>query len=296
MSNIFQLNREQLKALLALCAIHAPSFAEAQAVAERVITELENSDTITNRLVRGMAQPEPIVAAFLAGTAKPETHDDFMLLANEALRQMDIINHHLRLINTPKHEPADAVSDVPSERVNMPDPENDGARIIGFRIREGDAAWGKYGLSEPLAWLEDFTARHARGVQADAVSDDDVVRAEDVYWKEKVVAKSSERMRDTLEDFAARHARGVPELSQMNDDLLAILGKPNFVCGPYAHLMKQARVIDIPAKSEVEQAHVLLWLLRHYLASGAAWADAAASDVEKWTAMLAAQPTKEADQ
>lgn len=43
-------------------------------------------------------------------------------------------------------------------RVNIPDPDNKGARIVGFRIREGDEAWGQFGLSEPLAWLERIAA------------------------------------------------------------------------------------------------------------------------------------------
>lgn len=37
--------------------------------------------------------------------------------------------------------------------VNIPDPNNPGARIVGIRIDETHEAWGSYGLSEPLSWL-----------------------------------------------------------------------------------------------------------------------------------------------
>ncbi|KAB0538083.1 hypothetical protein [Pseudochrobactrum saccharolyticum] len=49
-------------------------------------------------------------------------------------------------------EPAQG-EQLPQERVCIPDPHDSSARIVGFRIREGDAAWGEYGLSEPLFWL-----------------------------------------------------------------------------------------------------------------------------------------------
>ena len=47
--------------------------------------------------------------------------------------------------------------EFPTERVNMPEPGSD-ARIIGFRIREGDKQWGKSGLYEPMRWLNDVQA------------------------------------------------------------------------------------------------------------------------------------------
>lgn len=43
------------------------------------------------------------------------------------------------------------------QKVNIPDPSNPDARIVGFRIYEGDEAWGEHGLSEPLFWLEKIT-------------------------------------------------------------------------------------------------------------------------------------------
>lgn len=38
--------------------------------------------------------------------------------------------------------------------VNIPDPQNTGKRIVGYRFEQGGEVWGKYGLSEPLDWFE----------------------------------------------------------------------------------------------------------------------------------------------
>lgn len=37
--------------------------------------------------------------------------------------------------------------------VNVPDVNNKGCRIVGFRIPEGSEAYGEFGLSEPCAWF-----------------------------------------------------------------------------------------------------------------------------------------------
>lgn len=39
-------------------------------------------------------------------------------------------------------------------KVNIPDPNYPGDRIVGFRITKEDSAYGDYGLTEPLAWLD----------------------------------------------------------------------------------------------------------------------------------------------
>ena len=38
--------------------------------------------------------------------------------------------------------------------INISNPNEKGTRVVGFKIKEGDDAWGLYGLSEPLAWFE----------------------------------------------------------------------------------------------------------------------------------------------
>lgn len=38
--------------------------------------------------------------------------------------------------------------------VNILNPYDQGTRVVGFSIQEGDEAWGCAGLSESLAWFE----------------------------------------------------------------------------------------------------------------------------------------------
>lgn len=57
----------------------------------------------------------------------------------------------------PAPSPRAQALEFPTERVNMPEPDSD-ARIIGFRIREGDKQWGRHGLYEPMQWLNDVQA------------------------------------------------------------------------------------------------------------------------------------------
>lgn len=38
--------------------------------------------------------------------------------------------------------------------VNIASPTEQGTRVVGFKIQEGDEALGVYGLSEPLMWFQ----------------------------------------------------------------------------------------------------------------------------------------------
>ncbi|KKN33992.1 hypothetical protein LCGC14_0798050 [marine sediment metagenome] len=58
--------------------------------------------------------------------------------------------------------------------------------------------------------------------------------------------------------------------SEMTPELQDILGRPNFVCGPIAHIF-QAAGADIPRKAEAEQAFVLHWMIKLYLTHGDRW-------------------------
>lgn len=58
--------------------------------------------------------------------------------------------------------------------------------------------------------------------------------------------------------------------SEMTTELEHILGRPNFVCGPIAHIF-QAAGADIPRKAEAEQAFVLHWMVKLYLTHGDDW-------------------------
>lgn len=69
----------------------------------------------------------------------------------------------------------------PNERVNIPDPNNKDARIVGFRIREGDEAWGEHGFSEPLFWLSRVTSTDHQAAVAALVAERDKIKI-DLRW------------------------------------------------------------------------------------------------------------------
>jgi hypothetical protein len=75
---------------------------------------------------------------------------------------------------------------------------------------------------------------------------------------------------------------GWPE--RPTDDLIHILGRPNFTCGVLARALRLGAKWDIPQKAEAEQAAVLFWMLTHWLRCGEGWHDAAAVELDKWAA------------
>lgn len=42
---------------------------------------------------------------------------------------------------------------------NIPYAGDAGYRVVGFKIQEGDEAYGIYGLSEPVTWFNKFISR-----------------------------------------------------------------------------------------------------------------------------------------
>ncbi|WPR86362.1 hypothetical protein [Klebsiella aerogenes] len=79
------------------------------------------------------------------------------------------------------------------------------------------------------------------------------------------------------------------KLPPLNDDLISILGRPNFMCAHLAELLRKSGE-DIKRKSEHEQAAIIHWLLGIYLEHGDKWEDIAKSDIQaraagiKWEA------------
>lgn len=69
-------------------------------------------------------------------------------------------------------------------------------------------------------------------------------------------------------------------LPPLNDDLRAILGRPNFACARFANDLRGVG-FEIEHKAEHEQAAVLHYMLGFYLSHGASWADACANDMER---------------
>ncbi|MFY9995027.1 MAG: hypothetical protein WAK61_08550 [Leclercia sp.] len=76
-------------------------------------------------------------------------------------------------------------------------------------------------------------------------------------------------------------------LPPLNDDLIAILGRPNFTCSHLAELMRKSGD-DIRRKSEHEQAAVIHWFLGLYLEHGENWEGVAKADIQSRVAVATA--------
>ena len=57
---------------------------------------------------------------------------------------------------------------------------------------------------------------------------------------------------------------------ELTDELRFVMGRPNFWCGPLAHVF-QAAGYDIPKKAEAEQAFIIHWLVKLVLQHGSEW-------------------------
>lgn len=69
------------------------------------------------------------------------------------------------------------------------------------------------------------------------------------------------------------------KLPPLNDDLISILGRPNFMCAHLAELLRKSGT-DIKRKSEHEQAAIIHWFLGIYLEHGDKWEGIAKSDIQ----------------
>ncbi len=67
----------------------------------------------------------------------------------------------------------------------------------------------------------------------------------------------------------------IPDTPEVRD----ILGRPNFWCSPWANVLRRRGDV-IPCKAEEEQAAVIRFMLNHYLAHGARWAEAAEAEIQ----------------
>ncbi|CAB3717108.1 hypothetical protein CEY09_31615 [Achromobacter marplatensis] len=80
-----------------------------------------------------------------------------------------------------------------------------------------------------------------------------------------------QRQWEASSDYADLHAPAAGDaLPPLDDDLIEILGRPNFACVELATLLR-AGGHSIKNKAEHEQAAVIHFLLGHYLKHGAAW-------------------------
>lgn len=80
-------------------------------------------------------------------------------------------------------------------------------------------------------------------------------------------------------------------LPPLNDDLVSILGRPNFTCAHLAELLRKGGQ-DISRKAEHEQAAVIYWFLDLYLKYGDKWESIAKDDIQARAVMLTAAAGK----
>lgn len=82
-----------------------------------------------------------------------------------------------------------------------------------------------------------------------------------------------------IEPICATGGAEAMQLPDLNDDLIDILGRPNFTCSSIAQILRMGGR-DIPRKSENEQAAAIHFLLNHYLADNEKWLQAAGADLK----------------
>lgn len=90
--------------------------------------------------------------------------------------------------------------------------------------------------------------------------------------------------------FADAAPEAKPALPPMDEALLCILGRPNFMCYGVAQSLRKLGH-SIPNKTEHEQAHVIHWMLNSYLLHGEGWLGACNTEIASLNA--SAGPTNE---
>jgi len=83
-----------------------------------------------------------------------------------------------------------------------------------------------------------------------------------------------------------------PHLPPLNDDLIHILGRPNFACAPLAEAMRLGG-IKIEQRSENEQAAVIHMMLEHYLANPGSWRETVGKAMRGWIEDATSRPKGE---
>lgn len=78
--------------------------------------------------------------------------------------------------------------------------------------------------------------------------------------------------------FSDASPEAKPALPPMNEALLYILGRPNFMCYGVAQSLRKLGH-SIPNRTEDEQAHVIHWMLNSYLLHGDGWLGACNTEI-----------------
>ncbi|MFP9429850.1 ead/Ea22-like family protein [Enterobacter sp. LM3] len=127
--------------------------------------------------------------------------------------------------------------------------------------------------------------------RANAAQDDHINQQEDRI--ESLEKKNSElgKALGAAEKRIAELSGEFFALPPLNDDLVSILGRPNFTCAHLAELLRKGGQ-HIRRKAEHEQAAVIYWFLDLYLKYGDKWESIAKDDIQARAAMLTAGTAK----
>lgn len=115
--------------------------------------------------------------------------------------------------------------------VNIPDPHNADARIVGFRIREGDEAWGRYGLSEPLSWLGKACKNSVTRDSAEAV----------ITAKEEDRNRSGKEWRKAFDNMHRRAMEGETRITELESLVAALEGVSAGFCEMACEIAQRKR-------------------------------------------------------
>lgn len=78
----------------------------------------------------------------------------------------------------------------------------------------------------------------------------------------------------------------------MSPELEYVLGRPNFWCGPIAHLFRDAGIWPtLEHRAHAEQARVIFWMVGLVLQHGTTWRDHAEAAIAEARERLKAAPT-----
>lgn len=120
----------------------------------------------------------------------------------------------------------------------------------------------------------------------------DAFCADDADWHKltdstnELVSLLSQSLCKQADRIAELESRTVTvKLPALNDDLIAILGRPNFMCAHLAELLRKSGK-DIKRKAEHEQAAIIHWFLGIYLEHGDKWEGVAKSDIQARVASI----------
>ena len=132
---------------------------------------------------------------------------------------------------------------------------------------------------------------HAQKIQALLDDNDKLLREKDAMEAAALALRDDMRLaREKLEAAVKRIAELSGEffaLPPLNDDLITILGRPNFTCAHLAELLRKGGQ-DIRRKAEHEQASVIYWFLDLYLKYGEKWESIAKDDIRARAALITA--------